>query len=126
MFIQRSGDLLSTESSGEVILVNPSNGRFFGFGEAGACIWKCLEKPRSPEQILHRLVGEFDVQPEVAAADLRAFLEVLAAEKLTVEAAAHSERHLDISAEKGVKPYTPPRLDRGTVRQALVIPPPTP
>lgn len=112
MFIQRCDDLVSTELSGDTILVNLSNGRFFGFGETGACIWKYLEKPRSPEQILSRVTGEFDVRPEVAAADIDAFLEALASETLTMETAPHTEGHSAPLQRTGIRPYTPPRLDR--------------
>jgi hypothetical protein len=123
MAIVRSKDMIGADAAGETILVNVSNGNFYGLGSTGGLIWTCLEQPCSRQRILDRLTGEFDVSPEAAEADLAVFLDALAAEGLTVEVedgavSVAGDDIRDIRNDGDLAPYSPPRLDRGTLRQA--------
>lgn len=45
--------------------------------ETGAFLWKILEKGGDKESLTAALLGEYDVQEEIAKADVEAFIEKL-------------------------------------------------
>lgn len=51
---------------------------FSGFittNEVGVFIWECLQKEISEEELLEKVLAEFEITEEIATADIRAFLE---------------------------------------------------
>lgn len=72
-------DFLLREIAGEYILVPTGaaaarlNG-LISLNEPGAYLWNTLQQSRSEEELVAALVGEYEVAPETASADVRAFL----------------------------------------------------
>jgi hypothetical protein len=58
---------------GEVMVVDLDRSAAGGFNSVGSFIWSRLEK-ESPEAIVSRLTGTFDVEPDVARRDVDAFI----------------------------------------------------
>ncbi|GCD84102.1 hypothetical protein PTHTG4_31670 [Parageobacillus thermoglucosidasius] len=63
-----------TEIEGEAVLLNISNGTYYGLDEVGVDIWKYMNKGRSFEEIKSYLVNEYKVQESIIEKDLIDFL----------------------------------------------------
>ena len=77
---------VSADLVGEIVIVNLSNGVYYGLDGVGYRVWDMIQKPITIEALRDSLAQEYDVEPECAEADLMAFFEKLEAEGLvTVE-----------------------------------------
>jgi hypothetical protein len=82
VYARRDGVVLR-EVAGEQILVPIKSNvadlkAIFALNGVGRCIWELLDGTRGMDAVLAGLVERFDVPPEEASADLRAFVERLA------------------------------------------------
>jgi hypothetical protein len=68
--IQVSPDVVFRNLEGEAVLLNLQSGVYFGLNETGTRIWNILSENGSLEQAYSRIVGEYDVEPELAKTDL--------------------------------------------------------
>ena len=75
-------ELVKRDIAGDIILVPvgktvyDSNGLFI-LNELGAFLWDRLEEAQSEDELLTAILNEYEVTEEVAAKDLRAFLDKL-------------------------------------------------
>lgn len=75
-------ELLKREIGGESLLipvgktVYDANGLFL-LTEVGAFIWDILPEVESEEEILNRVLAEYEIDEDTAKADIRSFLEKL-------------------------------------------------
>ena len=67
----------ATEIDGEVTLLDPRSGLYYGLDGGGARAWAHLETPSTLGQLVSVVCGEFDVDPATARADLEALVESL-------------------------------------------------
>ena len=63
---------------GEVLLLNVETGVYFGLDGVGADIWELAVQGLSEDDIVDRLLDEYDVDPEALRVDVDAFLQQLA------------------------------------------------
>lgn len=68
----------------ELILLSIEQNRYFGSGEVGRRIWELLEQQVSMSSLLAQLIEEYDVDPDVCARDVEAFLTQLIEARLVV------------------------------------------
>lgn len=68
--ISSTKELLSSELSGEAIILDMTSGIYYGLNEVGARVWELVQQPRSFESIHGILVAEYSVDPEVCRQDL--------------------------------------------------------
>jgi hypothetical protein len=54
----------------------------FSLNAVGAVVWEALDQPRSVEELVERVVTEFEVEPTVALGDVHSFLEQLESKQL--------------------------------------------
>lgn len=73
------------EIDDEAVLLNVETGVYFGLSAVGCRIWKLLEETQDEEALLDRLLGEYDVELDQAAEDLREFLDELVSRGLARE-----------------------------------------
>lgn len=66
-------DLLWREVDGEIVLLDPNRGRYFGIEGAGAEYWTMIQDGVSPEEAEARLLARYDVSPGRLRDDLKAF-----------------------------------------------------
>ena len=59
--IHRNSDLIEAEIDGDVVMMNPATGDYYGLGSVAGRIWKLLEQPLTEEQIVEVLLEEFEV-----------------------------------------------------------------
>jgi Coenzyme PQQ synthesis protein D (PqqD) len=67
---------------GELVVINLRNGLYYASSGVGVHIWQRLEQGASVSQIVHDVVGHYDVPAERAATDVTAFIDKLTNESL--------------------------------------------
>ncbi|CAN5374375.1 PqqD family protein [soil metagenome] len=82
MTISQTGNALSTEVDGEMVLIGLETGRYFGLDAIGTAIWKRIELPCRVDALCTGLAEDFDGDPALISAETRAFLERLVEQDL--------------------------------------------
>ncbi len=72
------------ELDGQAVIVVPARSEMHVLDEVGTFLWTQLRRPRSVQELTESVCGEFDVGPERAERDVRAFLDALAGKGLLV------------------------------------------
>jgi hypothetical protein len=62
---------------GEAVILALDTKVFRGLNPVGSRVWELIDGQRSTEDIAQVIVGEFQVAPDVAVRDLRAFIDEL-------------------------------------------------
>jgi hypothetical protein len=75
-------DQVSSDLSGEAVILNLATGSYYGLDDVGARIWSLLQQPSSVDLIRDTIVGEYEVEPERCERDLLTLLEELEAAQL--------------------------------------------
>jgi hypothetical protein len=77
-----SRNQLSSDLSGEVVILSLADGTYYGLGRTGSRIWSLLQEPRRVEEIVEILVDEYDVELDRCRAESLAMLDDLHAHAL--------------------------------------------
>jgi len=72
---RRLDSLTIREVDGELLVLDTSANRIHQLNRMAALIWQSCDSADSPEDIADRIAAEFDVDREVALADVRRLLE---------------------------------------------------
>ena len=80
-------DHLSSELSGEVVILSLADGVYYGLDAVGAYVWEQLRVPHSVRDLVSEITERYAVNREQCERDLLKFLEDLRAHHL-VEAVA--------------------------------------
>jgi len=78
---QYPGNIVS-DMDGEKVMLNLQNGKYYNLGSVGGRIWELVEKPVSVQQVVSRLMLEYDVESEQCGKQVVSFLNHLHAEGL--------------------------------------------
>jgi hypothetical protein len=62
----------------EMVLLNLESGLYYSLNSLGGFVWPYIQQGTTPSAIAEAIVSEYEVAPDVAAADLEAFLGQLA------------------------------------------------
>ena len=65
---------ISSELSGEAIILNLDSGIYYGLNEVGARVWELIQQPQSFRELLDALLEEYDVSIEGCKQDLTKIL----------------------------------------------------
>ncbi len=76
--LRRNPELLSVEMDGDLVMMSIESGNYFGVSGIGPTVWNFLETSKQFDQVVDEIVENFEVEPGIAAADLRKFVENLA------------------------------------------------
>lgn len=71
---QRHPDLRLTALEGEGVVLHLKERRYFTVNETGLVLLEALKEPQTLEQLVARLLDEYEVTPESARATTEAFL----------------------------------------------------
>ena len=71
---KRTTNQVCCDTGGESVILNLKSGTYYSVHEVGAKIWALIEQPTAIGAIRDAIVNEYDVDPEVCARDLRAFI----------------------------------------------------
>jgi hypothetical protein len=80
--VKISGDTLFQDLSGEAVLLELSQGVYFGLDAVGTRIWCLLAEGRSLQQTVETIVDEYDVTVEQGVEDLLSLVRELHARRL--------------------------------------------
>ena len=73
---------VSTEISGEAVILHLVSGTYFGLNEVGSWIWQSIQAPTLVREVRDAILAEYNVEPERCDQDLFALLDSLAAQDL--------------------------------------------
>jgi hypothetical protein len=73
-----SGDQISSDLAGEVVMLNLKNGTYYGLDQVGARIWELIQAPQPVAAVRDTIVAEYEVTAERCEADLLVLLGQLA------------------------------------------------
>lgn len=85
MAIRRRDDVFTSELDDTLLMLSLEQGRYFSLEGEGPRIWALLEEPTTEAKIVERLSGEFDVAPDVCAAEVSSFLAALREQRLLID-----------------------------------------
>ncbi len=72
--ISNTPEQIASELGGEAVILNLGTGQYYGLNEVGARVWELIQQPCTFDSILHSLLEEYDVQPDVCKQDLTKIL----------------------------------------------------
>jgi hypothetical protein len=72
--IQAKKELLDCEIKGEAVILNITSGVYFGLDSVGARVWELIKTPRSVDDVLSTLTGEYMVDYDQCKSDLFLFI----------------------------------------------------
>lgn len=73
---QVSADL-SSDQSGDVVILGLKDGMYFELNEVGARVWQLVQQPRSIQSVLDTLLDEYDVSAAQCEADVLSVAETM-------------------------------------------------
>lgn len=79
-------EVVARDLAGEALLVHLGTGTYFGLDATGTRIWHLLAEHGSPEDVVQRLLREFDVEETQLRRDLDALVAQLLEKGLLVAA----------------------------------------
>lgn len=75
-------DQVSSDLSGEAVVLNLKSGKYYGLNAVGARIWNLIQEPRTLNDIRNVIMEEYEVEPERCEREILNLLQELAAEGL--------------------------------------------
>jgi hypothetical protein len=72
-----SKNQISSESSGEAVILVLVSGTYFSLNAVGTVIWRLLQEPRTVQEICETIVRDYDVSEDRCRADVFRLLEDL-------------------------------------------------
>lgn len=75
-------DHLSSDLSGEVVILSLTDGVYYGLDAVGALIWRSLGEPRIVRDVVADVTRQYGVDPAQCEHDVLVFLEDLRAHQL--------------------------------------------
>lgn len=80
--IKRNPELVETKMDGETVMMSINSGEYFGLDPVGSRIWELIENPIPIDQLIDKLIDEFDVSRDECEIDTLEFLNQLQEKKL--------------------------------------------
>ncbi len=89
--VSATADLLVSELSGEMVLLNPGDGVYYGLDAVGAHIWHLLEVPCDVGTIVDDVLAHYEIDRTRCEHDVLTFLRELHAHGLVSVLAAGAD-----------------------------------
>ncbi len=86
--LQKTDDVLMTESEGVTVLMSMTTGNFIELNGSGAAIWEAIDGSQNQAAIIEHLQRTYQIGADQCAADVTEFSAQLLAEGLVQEAAS--------------------------------------
>lgn len=122
----KSGEVAAKVIDGEAILINLGSGLYYSMGEVGGRVWSLIEQGCSADTIAGVIAAEFEVDEQMAKADVTALVDQLLEEEL-VEVAASGNGAADVKVSAGGAAYAKPELKKfDDMAEMFALDPPLP
>jgi hypothetical protein len=80
--LKASADQVSSELSGDVVILNIKSGKYFGLDNVGSRVWSILQEPVQVKDMIESIAIDYDIGADKIEKDLVALLEDLLREEL--------------------------------------------
>ena len=80
--ITRTPSVLSSAIDDEIVMMSMEQGMYYNLNPMGSAIWAMLETPHTFNEIIEKLMDEYDVDKATCEAETTEFLESLAERNL--------------------------------------------
>ena len=77
-----SPDQVSSDLSGESVILNLKSGTYFGLNEVGSSIWQFIQEPKTVSDVCESILAEYDVDAQTCETEVQALLVDLLAARL--------------------------------------------
>lgn len=77
-----SPDQVSSDLSGESVILNLKSGTYFGLNEVGSSVWQFIQEPRTVSDVCEAILAEYDVDAQTCETEVQALLVDLLAAQL--------------------------------------------
>lgn len=78
---QIEGNIVS-DMDGEKVMLSIDNGKYYNLGELGGTIWEYINEPLYIEELIEKLLDQYDVEKEVCEQQVKEFISQLAEQGL--------------------------------------------
>jgi len=75
--ISRDQNLSSAKMDGDTVMMSEEKGMYYGLNPMAGKIWDMLQNPISPDEIIARLLDEFEVEKNTCEKEVIKFLDKL-------------------------------------------------
>ena len=72
--VVRSPEPLTAAVDGEIVMLSPDRGAYFGLNAVGSSIWELIGEPRTVSSLCQALMDQYDVDRETCDAEVVGFL----------------------------------------------------
>lgn len=80
--VRRRDRVIAQSAAGTTVLLTMDGGKYYSLDEVGTRVWELTDGTRTVGEIVSKLVGEYEVQPEVLERDVLELLVDLRNENL--------------------------------------------
>lgn len=80
--LKRAENILFSEIDQDKVMIDIERGAYFGMNPVAGDIWDMLETPHTPQQIIDKLLTEYEVDAEICENETLAVLQRMAHLKL--------------------------------------------
>jgi hypothetical protein len=125
----RRQDVAAKIIDNEAILINLTTGLYYSMGTVGGRVWSLIEQGNVAQNIAATIASEFDIEADIAAADVNELVRQLVDEKLidATPASGAATRVTRPGDGKGTAPYSKPELKKfSDMAEIFAMDPPLP
>jgi hypothetical protein len=73
----RNPEMVFSEMDGEIVMMSIENSEYYGLDPVASRIWELLEQPATIEQLVEKLLAEYEVDYDTCLKDVIAFSDEL-------------------------------------------------
>jgi hypothetical protein len=79
---KKNPDIIGKNVRGEMVLLNPLSGKYYGLNKVGCAFWEKVDSKRSLPEIASLLLEDFNVEKERLIKDIEDLIKTLTENKL--------------------------------------------
>ena len=79
---KKNPDIIGKNVRGEMVLLNPLSGKYYGLNKVGCAFWEKVDGKRSLSEIVSLLLEDFNVEKERLIQDIEDLIKTLTENKL--------------------------------------------
>jgi hypothetical protein len=81
---KKNPDIIWKNVKGEIVLLNPVSGKYYGLNKVGCAFWEKVDGKRSLSEITSLLLEDFNVEKERLVKDIEDLMKTLTGNNLVI------------------------------------------